>query len=162
MTHQPDASFARQRREEPPWGGSAVMDLLWRHKVLVVLGTLLGASLGLLLTSVQPTTYLAQSAVFLSSHADFDPTGSTDYVSDPSRYVQQQAAMMTSTPVLEKAMGNGAPADSILDLRASLQAEASQDTDIVTVKATAETPAAARARVDKVVRAYQDHARARV
>jgi hypothetical protein len=64
--------------------------------------------------------------------------------------------------VLDKAMDNGAPADSVVDLRASLEAEAAQDTDIVTVKATAETAAAARARVDKVVRAYQDHARARV
>ena len=149
--HQADESATG----EPPWGGSSVMDSIWRHRALVVVGAVLGAALGFLVTSMQPPTYLAQSDVFLSSHSEFDPTGSSDYVSDPSRYVDQQARMMSSTPVLSSAIEHGAPAADVVDLRSSLDVVASKDTDLLTVRATGSDAPEARKRVDAVIAAYR-------
>jgi uncharacterized protein involved in exopolysaccharide biosynthesis len=139
----------------PAGSTSTLLLSMWRHKVLIVVATLLGIALGMALTTMQPTTYRAESRVFLSSHAEFDPTGQNDFVNDPSRFVEQQAAMMTSAPVLAAAIYSGAPADNVQELRQSLEVVASDSSDIVTVKATARNGKDAEALVNAVVRAYQ-------
>ncbi len=150
-----DRAPMRQQGATTTPTGSTLLLSMWRHKVLVIVATLLGIALGLAFTTMQPTTYQAESRVFLSSHAEFDPSGQNDFVNDPSRFVEQQAAMMTSAPVLAAAIYAGAPADDVRDLRASLEVVASDGSDIVTVRATAGNAKDAEALVNAVVRAYQ-------
>ncbi|WKN48582.1 Wzz/FepE/Etk N-terminal domain-containing protein [Nocardioides sp. Arc9.136] len=141
---------------------SQVLASMQRHWVLVLVLTLLGAVAGLLLTNAQPTTYQAESRVFLSSNAAFDPTGMRTYVNDPSRFVEEQAEVMTSTPVLEGAIESGAPADSVLELRKQLEVVPADESDIVTVRASSVSEAAAIAMVDEIVQAYRTHVSAGV
>ncbi|GAB2870503.1 YveK family protein [Nocardioides pacificus] len=141
---------------------SRVSASMRRHWVLVLVLTLLGVVGGLLLTTVQPTTYQAESQVFLSSQAAFDPTGRRDYVSDPSRFVEEQAAVMMSTPVLKAAIEGGADASSVAQLREFVEVVPAKDSNIVTVRASSVSKKDAVVMVDQIVLAYRGHIAASV
>lgn len=141
---------------------SPVLASMRRHWVVVLLLTVLGGGSGILLTSVQPDTFQAESRVFLSSQTAFDPTGGQTFVSDPSRFVQEQAAVMSSTPVLEAAIAGGAPAGSVRELRDHVEVVPAKESGIVTVRASSVSQQDAIAMVDEIVLAYRNHVTAAV
>jgi len=137
------------------------LETLWRHKLLIIIGTLLGLGLGLGVATMQPTIYTAESRVFLASQAGFDPLSDGPTSSDPSRYLDQQAAILTSRPMLTRALVLGA-AGTDVELKDSLDVIASAESDILTVRATAEQPAAATSRVNATIASYREYQKAHV
>ena len=138
------------------------LETLWRHKLLIIIGTLLGLGVGLGVATMQPTIYTAESRVFLSSQAGFDPLSDGPTSSDPSRYLDQQAAILTSRPMLTRALVLGAAGTDVEELKDSLDVIASAESDVLTVRATAEQPAAATSRVNATIASYREYQKAHV
>ena len=61
---------------------SSFLDTLWRYKLLIIIGTLLGLGVGLGIARMQPTIYLAESRIFLSSQSGFDALSDGPFSSD--------------------------------------------------------------------------------
>lgn len=141
---------------------SEILSSFLRHKLLILGGILLGLLVGLLVATLQPTTYQAESRVFLSSQSGFDPLSDGQFGSDPSRYLDQQAALMTSSPLLVKAIAMGGQADSVKEYQKSLEVVTSSDSDVLTVRATGSSSAEATSRVDSTVAAYRDYQKTQV
>jgi capsular polysaccharide biosynthesis protein len=138
-----------------------ILSSIWRHKVVIVASALIGLLIGLFISWLQPPSYTAQSQVFLSSPAPFnalDDGGS----SDPSRYLVQQATLMTSAPLLRSAITAGATASNTAELGESLDVVASDEADVITVRATGDDADQASSRVDGVVAAYRQYQKAEV
>jgi capsular polysaccharide biosynthesis protein len=135
---------------------------LWRHKLLIIVGTLVGLGLGLGAALAQPTIYTAESRVFLSSQSGFDALSDGPFSSDPSRYLDQQAAILTSSPLLTRALALGASAADVEELKDSLDVIASAESDVLTVRATADEPTAAASRVDATIASYREYQKAQV
>jgi capsular polysaccharide biosynthesis protein len=153
---------------ETPWGplvadgstltrSASVFTILWHYIVLIVAFTVAGLAAGLLIAHYQPTSYSAESRVFLSSQASFDALADGQYASDPSRYLDQQAAIMTSSPLLQRAIELGAESVDKAELKASLAVIASAESDVLTVRATALASEQAGARVDDIITAYREY-----
>lgn len=138
------------------------LSVLWRHKLLILICTLLGAGLGLASGMLQPTTYTAESRVFLSSQSGFDALADRQDSSDPSRYLDQQAALLTSSPLLTRSLALGAEAAGVEELRDSLDVIASAESDVLTVRGTADQPDAAASRVDATIASYREYQKAQV
>jgi capsular polysaccharide biosynthesis protein len=150
--------------ENQPAGVPATnfLSVLWRHKLLILICTLLGAGLGLASGMLQPSTYLAESRVFLSSQSGFDALAGQQDSANPSRYLDQQAALLTSTPLLTRSLALGADASDVQELRDSLDVVASAESDVLTVRGTATGPDAAASRVDATIASYREYQKAQV
>lgn len=129
--------------------------LLWQHKFALAAGALAGILLGLLISLLQPTAYTSESRIFFSSQSTFDPLGTNSFTSDPTRYLEQQAALLTSEPVLTQAVEADETIGDMTEVRDSLTVTASGEADIVTIKAAADTGDRAEDRVVAVVDAYR-------
>lgn len=145
---------------EAPPPQAAFFTVLWGHKVALVAGALVGALVGLLISFLQPVSYTSESRIFFSSQSIFDPLGSSTFTSDPTRYLQQQAALLTSEPVLLQAVENDSTIGDVTEVRDALDVTASAVADIVTLTAEADSAPRAAARVAAVVNAYRDVQRA--
>lgn len=175
MTHPPRANSLLPRSPDGEPGGLEIAPgsigsgdrrsfpaVMWRHKVLLVAGVVIGALLGLGLSLVQPAAYTAESRIFYSSQNGFDPLAGGSFNSDPSRYLEQQAALLTSEPVLAQAVRAEPAIGSVEEVRAALTVTASREADIVVVRAAADTAATAEERADAAVVAYRAYQRASV
>ena len=151
--------MAEQRDRVP---NSGFFDTLWRHKLLIIIGTLLGLGVGLWIATIQPTIYTAESRVFLSSQSGFDALSDGPFTSDPSRYLDQQAAILTSRPLLTRALVLGASGTDVAELKGSLDVIASAESDVLTVRATADEPTTAASRVNATIASYREYQRAHV
>lgn len=140
----------------PTSGTSALLTRVRRHLALIAGLTVAGLLLGMLVGSLQPKSYTAESRVFLSSQASFDALGG-DFNTDASRYLDQQAGVMTSRPLLAQAVKLGAPADDVEQLQESVEVLASAESDVLTVRAVAADPEQATQRVDNVIAAFRDY-----
>lgn len=137
----------------PPRAG--LLPALWRHRGALAVGAVAGVMLGLLASFLQPTTYRSESRIFFSSQSTFNPLGNDSFTSDPTRYLQQQVALLTSEPVLTQAIEADESIGGLVEVQDALTITASSEADIVTVKASADTATRAAARVDAVVDAYR-------
>jgi capsular polysaccharide biosynthesis protein len=129
---------------------------LRRHLGLIIALTVGGLLVGLLVGLLQPKSYTAESRVFLSSQASFDALGG-DFASEPTRYLDLQAGVMTSRTLLAEAVKGGAPARDAQELQDALEVVPSAESDVLTVRATAGDPEQATERVDKVIEAFRDY-----
>ena len=129
---------------------------LRRHLGLIAALTVAGLVIGILVGALQPKSYTAESRVFLSSQSSFDALGG-DFATDPSRYLDQQAGVMTSRPLLAEALERGASAQDVEELQQAVEVLASAESDVLTVRATASGPEDAVARVENVIAAFQDY-----
>lgn len=151
------ASDAPESDGSGPTALPAFVGVLWRHKIAVLIGIVVGALLGVGVSLVQPTSYSASSRIFFSSHEAFDPLSGGSYTSDPSRHLAQQAALLTSQPVLLEAVRSDSSIGTAQQVRNALTVTAANDADIVTVKATAGTAAQAEDRISSVVKAFRSY-----
>lgn len=138
-----------------------VLGVLWRHRLGLIFAMVLGAAAGAGLSQFQPVTYTAESRIFLSVATSFDPldfrptSGNTE-----QRFMVQQAALITSRPVLDRVK-----APEGVDLSALgevLDVSGSADSELLVIRATAADPAAAAALADAVPVAYQAFVREEV
>lgn len=139
---------------------SIVLPVLWRGRRLIALGLLIGGALGWLTGQVQPTSYMAQARLVLASSSNFSPLGE-DRGGDPVRFVKNQISILTASQVLEGAVLLTAPNTSprtiqlaTKELSDSIDATASDNSDVITIQTSAPTAALAKARADAVATAY--------
>ena len=153
------AGPAGDRSSRPP---STLVDVLRHHRLALIAGVVAGLLVGLLLSFLQPVSYTSESRVFFSSQNAFDPLGTNPFASDPSRYLEQQAALLTSEPVLDEAVEADETIGDVAEVQRSLTVTASREADIVTVRSVADDEDRAVARVVAVVSAYRNYQRASV
>jgi capsular polysaccharide biosynthesis protein len=135
--------------------GPSVLAAAWRYRWLLLVALMLGGLLGYTLAGLQPTLYEGVSRVFVSEPTSPTQNGPARAI-DPARNVANQAEFMNSTPVLREASkryGNGMDPDK---LRRRLTVEASNESDVVTIRALDPTPAGAARLADAVALAYND------
>jgi hypothetical protein len=135
--------------------GPSVLASVWRYRWLLPVAVLLGGFVGYRLSALQPTLYEGVSRVFVANPANAGQDGSATAVA-AARNVANQAAFMTSTPVLQRAAkryGNGM---TVVELRKVLTVEASNNSDVITIRALAPTASGAAKLADAAALAYND------
>jgi Mrp family chromosome partitioning ATPase/capsular polysaccharide biosynthesis protein len=126
-----------------------LLESAWKYKMLLVALAVAGMVLGLGFSLLQPTRYEGSANVLLNL-----PVSASGGV-EPGRFVLNQAELMTSQTVLERAVRLSSNRISVKNLRKRLTTESSADRDLVTVKVLDDTPAGARQLADNVTRAYE-------
>ena len=115
--------------------GPDLLQSAWRYKWLIAVAALLGVLLGYGWAARQPTLYEAASQVLLTgtpsiSLADDAPP---QPIGDPERYLQNQATLIGTTPVLELAAKKSRGQATVEDLRAAMIVEVEQNQDLITM-----------------------------
>jgi Mrp family chromosome partitioning ATPase/capsular polysaccharide biosynthesis protein len=131
-TGQPDGRSAVQERWDQ---GPGLIASIWRFRWLVIAVTLLGGLAGFGLSRLIPPEYEASARLFLADPRNTAVLGENRVVIDPERYVIQQAELLTSRPVLERAAGQlGSVA--VQDLTERIRVTTDPESDLVQVTAT--------------------------
>jgi len=130
---------------------------MWRYKLYIIAAALLAAGAGYGLSLLQSTLYQAEGTVLLN-----DPRSSGGIASeiglvlDPGRYVRNQAEVMESPQVAQRAsdiLDNGTTATDIHD---AMSATPATNLDAITVRAAMPTADEAVGTVNAVVQAYEE------
>jgi uncharacterized protein involved in exopolysaccharide biosynthesis len=138
--------------------GPDLLQSIWRYKWLIAVAALLGALAGYGWAARQPTLYEAVSEVLLTGTASPSPRGDAPPPppGDPERYVQNQAILIGTTPVLELAAKNLKGTASVEDLRQSMNVEVAQDTDVITISVFDGSASTAATFANAIARAYEE------
>jgi capsular polysaccharide biosynthesis protein len=132
--------------------GPGLLQSAWRYNWLIATAMLVGALLGYGWAARQPTLYQGVTRLIISE------PGSGTSPGDPDRYLRNQAELIGSTPVLQRAAKlskvAGASADT---LGGQLTVEVEQDSDVITVSVLDPTPNGAASLANAVGAAYQDY-----
>ena len=126
-----------------PEGGSAaeeapsLLSMIWREKWVVAACVVLAAVLGVGLSQLQPRQYTAQTRVFMAVTEEFNPLGQGSFDSDAARFITDQAALMTSTKVLQTVIRNLGLNVDAARLRQDVVVSSTADSNVMTVSATA-------------------------
>lgn len=129
---------------------------LWRHKVLIVAVVVLAAAAAYGLSLMQPTLYAAEGEVLVS-----DPRTSggiaeeIGLVLDPSRYVRNQADVMSSPQVAAEASNLLGGALTPREVQRATTVTPAADRDKLTVRAEQPQAQDAVTVVDALVEAYE-------
>ena len=147
--------------QSQPSSGNAVGRLLrftWRYKLLIAAAVLLGALLGYGWAARQPTLYQGVARVILVVGSDRTALpGEAPYPpGDPESYLRSQAQLMSSSPVLERAVTLSGSRISAETLRQRLEVEVAQDADVLTIRVVDSTARGAAQLTDAVTAAYQE------
>lgn len=138
---------------------SVVWVAVWRARWLVVAAAVVAGLGGYLYSAGRPAVYTAQTSMVFSANQAFDPLGQQS-VGDAARFLSDQVATLTSTPILQPvAQTLGI---DVGQLRGSLAVAGSPSDNVVTVTATAGTASAAADRANAVVNSYQSFVRRKV
>jgi hypothetical protein len=132
--------------------GPGLIASSWRHKWMIAILTLLGVAAGIGAAQLQPVLYEGVARVLPPPSL----TVQEGIAVDPVRSLQNQAAIMSSTPVLSAAArryGKDTTADL---LRKRVSVQASQEADVLTVRALDPTPEGAARLANAMVQAYQE------
>ncbi|GBE22696.1 tyrosine-protein kinase YwqD [bacterium BMS3Bbin01] len=142
---------------EQEWDlGPSLLESMWRFRRLVILTVVIAALAGFGLSQLQPTMYEGKTSLILS-----DPRNAgvfrdeTRLVIDPSRYVRNQAELITLTEVLTRAVQLEGGRVSVEDLKRTVTADASTNLDLITIRALDPTPEGAASLSDSVGHAYE-------
>jgi tyrosine-protein kinase len=136
--------------------GPGLVASVWRFRWLVAAVALAGAVAGVGFSTVQPVMYEASSQILLARPS----AGQSDGQSvQPDRYVRNQAAFIMSPPVLERAVRQVKGRVTVKQLRMRLVAEASKESDLVTVRVQDPTAQGAVELANAVGRAYENTAK---
>jgi capsular polysaccharide biosynthesis protein len=140
--------------EEAP----SLVQALWRQRWIMVICVILAGTAGAVFSGLQEPRYTATTRIFLSAATEFDPLDTGQFVADPGRYASDQLAIMGSARVLEEVIGklNLTPLTAE-DLRPDVKLEASSDSDVITISATADQPTEAAQISDAIAAAYQNY-----
>ena len=131
----------------------SVLPLLLRAIVVVLLFTLAVGYVARERSEAQAPVYEASARVVLSSSSNFSPLGTYNGgVED--RFVANQASIMTTLPVLDRAAAIVADGSTGADLREATTATPAGPSDVITITTQAGEPELAARRADAVARAY--------
>jgi uncharacterized protein involved in exopolysaccharide biosynthesis len=126
--------------------GPGLVASVWRYRWLVAAVALAGALAGFGVSLVQPVMYEASSRVLLTAPASDQ---------EPDRFVRNEAALMVSPPVLDRAVRGVKGRVTVKQLRERLVAEPSTESDLVTLRVQDTTAQGAAELVAAVGSAYE-------
>ena len=161
-TWQPSEGRGPLPDHEPGVAEPNVFTSISNHRGLVLASILAFAVVGLLVTSLRTSEYGAEAGLVLK-----DPQSlalSDGPVGDELRYVADQVAILKSVAVAERARAlikasGGEPTDArTLQRKTTIRSNA--DSNYIVVEHAAESPKAAAAGANAIVRAYRDLIRA--
>jgi capsular polysaccharide biosynthesis protein len=156
-SHWTDGETMSTFHSQPP-SGNAVGRLLrstWRYKPLIATAVLLGALLGSGWAARQPTLYEGVTRVLMTAGStslpgDVPPQPPVD----PGRYLDNQAQMMRSAPVLQRAVKLSGSRISVETLRQRLEIDVPAEADVLTIRVVDSTATGAAQLADAVAVAY--------
>jgi uncharacterized protein involved in exopolysaccharide biosynthesis len=140
--------------------GNAVGSLLgsiWRSKSLIAAAVLLGALLGSGWAARQPTLYQGVTRVVLVAGSDRTSLpGEASYPpGELEGHLRRQTQLMSSSPVLERAVKLSGNRISVETLRQRLEVEAAQDADVLTIRVLDSTATGAAQLANAIPAAYE-------
>jgi capsular polysaccharide biosynthesis protein len=140
--------------------GNAVGRLVrstWRYRRLVTAAVLLGALLGYGWAARQPTLYQGVARVLLGAGSDRTalPGETSQPPVDPDQHLRQQAQLMSSSPVLERAVTLSGSRISVETLHQRLEVEVAPDADVLTIRVVDSTATGAAQLANAVPAAYE-------
>jgi capsular polysaccharide biosynthesis protein len=135
-----------------------LLQSVWHYKWLIAVGALLGALIGYGWAARQPTLYEATSEVLLTGTASVPLSGDgpPQPIGDPDRYLQNQAALIGTTPVLELAAKNSKGKATVEDLRQRMNVKVEQNSDVITISIFDGNPKNAAIFANAIAEAYED------
>jgi uncharacterized protein involved in exopolysaccharide biosynthesis len=138
---------------QPPRGNAVARPLrsTWRYKPLIATAVLLGALLGYGWAARQPTLYQGVTRVVLG--AGSDPTSLPP--GEPEGHLRSQAQLMSSSPVLARAVERSGSRIAVETLRQRLQVEVAPDADVLTVRVVDSTAKGAAQLANAIPAAYE-------
>jgi uncharacterized protein involved in exopolysaccharide biosynthesis len=143
---------------QPPSGNGVgrLLGSIWRYKSLVAAAVLLGALLGSGWAARQPTFYEGVTRVVLVAGSDSTSMpGEASYPpGDPARYLRNQAQLIGSAHVLQRAVERSGSRISVATLRQRLQVEVAPDADVLTIRVLDSTARGAAQLANAVAAAY--------
>lgn len=147
--------------DRPGAMGPGLPHAIWRYRWLIAVATILALTAGFGASFLQTARYQGEARLLLT-----DPRTAgvfNEAVSmDATRYVRNQAQLVTSTPVAIRASEALGGQVSVEDVSERVTALPSADLDLITIQALAPTAAAAQALADAVAQGYQDEVTAEV
>ena len=147
-------------QSQPPSGNvvGRLLGSIWRYKSLIAAALLLGALLGYGWAARQPTLYQGVARVLLVAGSDSTalPGAAPQPPGDPEGYLRSQAQLMSSSPVLARAVTLSGSRTSVETLRQRLEVDVAQDADVLTIRAVDSTARGAAQLTDAVTAAYQE------
>jgi uncharacterized protein involved in exopolysaccharide biosynthesis len=146
-------TFHRQVRGRDVVG--RLLQSAWRYKGLIAAVALLGALLGYGWAARQPTLYQGVARVLLAAPGTSLPADVLPQPpGDPGRYLDNQALMMRSAPVLQRAVKLSGSRISVETLGQRLEVEVAQEADMLTVRVVDSTARGAAQLANAVAAAY--------
>jgi capsular polysaccharide biosynthesis protein len=133
--------------------GPGLLQSVWQYKWLIAIAALLGALLGYGWQVRQPTLYEGSTRLLLSIGNSALPGDSTAPPQEPLRFLSNQAEVITSRPVLERA---AKARTSVGSLQAGLAVEVAEDADVITIRVRDASPEGAARLARAVGTAYNE------
>ena len=129
---------------------------IWGYKSLVATAVLLGALLGSGWAARQPTLYEGVTRVVLVAGSDRTSLpGEASYPpGEPEGHLRRQVQVMSSAPVLQRAVERSGSRISVATLRRRLQVEVAPDADLLTIRVLDSTATGAAQLASAVAAAY--------
>jgi capsular polysaccharide biosynthesis protein len=157
-SHGTDRETRNTVHRPPPSenGVGRLLGSIWCYRWLVTAAVLLGALLGSGWAARQPTLYQGVARVVLAAPGTTSLPGEASQPPvEPARYLDSQAQLMRSPPVLERAVTLSGNRISVETLRQRLDVEVAQDADLLTIRVLDPTAKGAAQLADAVPAAYE-------
>jgi hypothetical protein len=107
---------------------------IWGYKPLIAAAVLLGALLGSGWAARQPTLYEGVTRVLMTAGSTSLPGEASQPPVDPGRYLDNQAQMMHSALVLQRAVKLSGSRISVETLRQRLEIDVAAEADVLTIR----------------------------
>jgi uncharacterized protein involved in exopolysaccharide biosynthesis len=137
--------------EEAP----SVLQSAWRYKWLIASMALLAAVVGYAWEARQPTLYEGVSRWVLTTPGELPGTPS-QFREQPDRFLNKQAAVIWSGPVLRRAAELSDRTASLATLSQHILVEVANDADIITIRILDSTPSGAASLANQIGTAYNE------
>jgi hypothetical protein len=158
-SHWTDGETRSTFHSQPPSGNAVgrLVGSIWRCKWLIATAVLLGALLGYGWVARQPTLYEGVARVVLAAGSDRTslPGEATYPPGDREGYLRRQAQLMSSSPVLERAVRLSGSRISVQTLGQRLEVDVAPDADVLTIRVVDSTAKGAAQLANAIPAAYE-------
>lgn len=144
----------RAEQDDRPGRGRSLLPALLGVSVPIALFTLAVGYVAYDYSDREERSYEAVAQVVLSASTNFSPINTSFSSNDPDRYVENQAEIMTTLNVMDRAAAALADGVTGADLRGDIATAPSGARDVIVITAEAADPSLAARRADAVANAY--------
>lgn len=137
-----------------------VLASLRSHSIMIIVFGVIGAVAAYSVSFLLPTSYTAQSSVYLSAAAPFSPSGEAS--GEPVRFTADQVELVLTSEVLERAGRRFNPPLTVEDIRSSVSAGGSVESSRMTITVERAVAQEAKALADAIAGSYRELAGERV